>query len=239
MLFHRNAGGGPSTGCKPSGTNRGRKQGSGRAPTHQPRTPNPEGPPAGAIAPCCPWYMKEACQNCDDFSKSFRFNHLRKRWEWVGKRVGDRSRDGRVRFRTVPRCCRGAAPRRELGIPARHLAALGAHAGLSTELATRGQTPAALVRRCFRTGPFRPPGHTVMCGLQNVTFSLLPASSLLGPTDRMVMYVLQNVMFDLLFASPGLRPALLLGRIAMPMPSRRALPARCLAALWAYAGCQR
>ena len=71
--------------------------------------------------------------------------------------------------------------------------------------------PPAFERRCIRAGRFASPVHAVK-------------------------YVLHYVMSAIHFATPRLRSALLLGRIALLFPLRRALPARRLAALGARGG---
>ena len=68
--------------------------------------------------------------------------------------------------------------------------------------------PTAFERRCIRAGRFASPVHAVK-------------------------YTLHYVMCTIQCATPRLRSALLLGRIALLFTSRRALPARRLAALGA------
>ncbi len=96
-------------------------------------------------------------------------------------------------------------------LPARRLAALGARAALSTDCGQPvDRIPPAFERRCIRAGRF--------------------AWLVYSVNDN-----LHYVMYSIHYAFPRLRSALLLGRIALLFTSRRALPARRLAALGARA----
>ena len=96
-------------------------------------------------------------------------------------------------------------------LPARRLAALGARADLTTDCGQpMDKIPPAFERRCIRAGRFAQPVH-------------------------IVKKTLQFVMCSIHLFSSRLRSALLLGRIALLFTSRRALPARRLAALGARA----
>ncbi len=108
---------------------------------------------------------------------------------------------------------RGVSPRTvdRTALPARRLSDLGARAASSTDCwQPADKIPPAFDRRCIRAGRFASPVHAVK-------------------------HTLHYVMFAIHFATPRLRSALLLGRIALLFPLRRALPARRLSDLGARA----
>ncbi len=127
-------------------------------------------------------------------------------------------------------------------LPARRLAALGARAASSTGWAACGQTLPAFERRCIRAGPLR---SALLLGRIALLFTsrrALPARRLAALGARAASsagwaacgQTLPAFERRCIRAGP-LRSALLLGRIALLFTSRRALPARRLAALGARA----